>query len=171
MKIGYLAICFAGLGLVLYAQDDADYTKWMKTAAGEMGALRKIDSKTGPEAAASADKIAEAYQHMSMYWSGKSADDAVKLADAGKAAAVALWPPRRLTIRRRPPRRSKLSELPAGAATPRIARRTPTAPIRSSEAGRPASLSRLRSRCRQWARDPRPIRRWVDRYRGDSPVP
>lgn len=89
-KIGLLGLLVAGTGLVLFAQDEAAYTQAMKTAAGQMGALRKMEKKTGADAAAAADKVAAAYAQMSEFWMAKHADDAVKLADAGKASAEAL---------------------------------------------------------------------------------
>lgn len=90
MKIVALTMGLASLALVLSAQDDAAFQTWMKSTNTEMGVLRKIDSKTGPEAAASAEKLSAIYQKVSAYWSAKHADDAVKISDEGKAAADAL---------------------------------------------------------------------------------
>jgi len=79
-----------GLGVVACAQDEADLQKWMKTTGGEFGALRKIESKTGPDAAASAEKIAVIYDQMKGFWEKRQVDDAVKMSTDGKAAALEL---------------------------------------------------------------------------------
>src|SRR5689334_22726654 len=79
-----------GLGLVSFAQDEADLQKWMKSTGGEFSALRKIESKTGPDAAASAEKIAVVYDQMKEFWEKRHVDDAVKMSTDGKAAALEL---------------------------------------------------------------------------------
>ncbi len=90
MKLFTLTMALASFALVLSAQDDAAFQTWMKSTNSEMGVLRKIESKTGPEAAASAEKLSAIYQQVSAYWSAKHADDAVKIADEGKSAADTL---------------------------------------------------------------------------------
>jgi cytochrome c556 len=89
MKVLVLAV-LCGFGLLLLAQDEAGYQKAMKTVAGQMGALKKMDSKTGPEAAEAGMKIAHAFGEMKAFWSGKSASDAVELASTGEKAGMEL---------------------------------------------------------------------------------
>src|SRR3954454_311322 len=83
---GALLLC----SVFAIAQDDADLQKWMKTTGAEFGSLRKMESKTGPDVAASAEKIAVIYDQMKGYWEKKHVDDAVKLSADGKTAAMDL---------------------------------------------------------------------------------
>ena len=74
----------------LMAQQDATFTAWMKSIGAANGALRKMETKTGPEAVGQAERIAGAYEEMIGFWRQRTADDAVKDSVQGKAAAVAL---------------------------------------------------------------------------------
>lgn len=77
--------------LVLAAQDEAEFPKWMKATGGAMGNLRKMESKTGDEAVANAQKVATVYEQMEGYWAKRpDAADAVKLSQDGKTAALEL---------------------------------------------------------------------------------
>src|SRR5579862_6615310 len=89
MKMFLLGFCLAAGTLVLLAQDNGNFPQWMKTISGQMGALKKNDAKTGPEAAAAAEKIETAFTEMGAYWAGK-ADDAQQLSTKGKDAAASL---------------------------------------------------------------------------------
>jgi cytochrome c556 len=77
-------------GLVVTAQENDKIEEWMKSIGSSMGALRKMEKKTGPEVVASAEKIGAAYENMIGFWRQRNAADAVKLAEDGKAAAVEL---------------------------------------------------------------------------------
>jgi cytochrome c556 len=87
MKIFLIGICLAAGATMLAAQDDSNFPQLMKTINGQMGAVRKIESKTGPEAAEAAKKISDAFAQVAAYWTSKNAEDAVKLSNDGKAAA------------------------------------------------------------------------------------
>ena len=87
MKFFLLGICLAAAATMLSAQDESNFPQWMRTINGQMGALRKIEAKTGPEAAEAAKKISDAYSQMSAYWTSKSVEDAVKLSKTGQMAA------------------------------------------------------------------------------------
>lgn len=86
MKLTFLAFVFC---LAASAQDP-EFVNWMKTTKGSMDALQKIEKKTGPDAAASAEKLASVYDHMIGFWRQKNAPDAVKISEDGKAAAALL---------------------------------------------------------------------------------
>jgi cytochrome c556 len=74
----------------LGAQDNGPMEAWMKSINQNMGSLRKMDPKTGPEAVKAAETVAGHYEEMIGFWRQRNADDAVKLSEAGKAAAVEL---------------------------------------------------------------------------------
>lgn len=75
------------LALLAPAQDEADLHKWMKDTGAANDVLRKLPAKTGPEAAASAEKISTAYAHMKGFWEKRNVADAVKWSEEGKTAA------------------------------------------------------------------------------------
>jgi hypothetical protein len=61
------------------AQDNADYTNWMKQAEKANGSLRKeLDAKEGDVAAADASKLAGIFDQVGQFWQNHNADDAVK---------------------------------------------------------------------------------------------
>jgi cytochrome c556 len=88
------AFCLAGL----MAQDElTQYQTWMKAAAGARGAaMKSIQAKDVPAAAASAKTVAENFDEMAKFWQGKGKADAQAFAetarDAAKAAAAATTP-------------------------------------------------------------------------------
>jgi hypothetical protein len=88
LKLALLAL--AASGLVLTAQDDAKFEEWMKSVDTSAKVLRKLETKTGAETVANAEKLGVAYENMIGYWRQKNAADAVKLSEEGKAAAVEL---------------------------------------------------------------------------------
>jgi cytochrome c556 len=91
MKLVKLALpVLACTGIALMAQDNGPIEEWMKTTNASVQALRKMEKKTGPEAVAHAEKISAAYENMVGFWKQRNADDAVKLSEDGKAAAVQL---------------------------------------------------------------------------------
>lgn len=91
MKMMHIALtALAASGLILLAQEDTGFTGWMKTINTAFGALRKMETKTGPEAVEHAEKLAGAYEEMIGFWRQRNAADAVKASEAGKAAAVAM---------------------------------------------------------------------------------
>src|SRR6476620_2783616 len=87
-RVGVLTLMASGL--VLTAQDNHEFETWMKSVGSSAGAIRKMEKKTGPEVVAGAEKISGVYENMISYWRQRNADDAVKLSQDGKAAAVEL---------------------------------------------------------------------------------
>lgn len=88
MKIFLTALfCFCALGGAAIAQDDAEFQQWMKATGAELGALRKMDDKTGPEAAASAEKVSGLYEQVAGYFAKKNVADATQMSQDGKVAA------------------------------------------------------------------------------------
>lgn len=76
--------------MALMAQDNGPMEEWMKTINQTNQGLRKMEKKVGPEAVAGAEKIAGIYENMIGFWRQRNAEDAVKISEDGKAAAVAL---------------------------------------------------------------------------------
>ena len=75
----------------VFAQDDASYQKLMKDLGRESGVIRKADPKTGPDVAASAEKIAVVYDQSKTFWAKRgNTEDAMKWSDEGKEAALEL---------------------------------------------------------------------------------
>ncbi len=86
MRLFKASFCLAVFAVAMSAQDDAAFQKWMKTVGGQMGALRKMEMKTGPEAVAAAEKLSASFASVGTYFTGK-ADDAAKMAAEAKAAS------------------------------------------------------------------------------------
>src|SRR5215208_2510687 len=87
-KFGLVACAAAGLSL--FAQEDAEFSEWMKAKGDANGALRKMEQKTGPEAVKNAERMAGIYEKMIGFWRQRNAVDAVKWSEEGKAAATQL---------------------------------------------------------------------------------
>ena len=87
--LGLMVLCSA-VPSVSQQQDESDFTYWMRQTGAASGALGKLNSKTGPEAVAHAEKLGVIYENMIGYWRQRNAADAVKWSEQGKAAAVAL---------------------------------------------------------------------------------
>ena len=65
----------------VFADGDADYQKWMKTAGATSGSLRKnIEAKNGEAASADAKKLEAVFKEVHGYWHGKGVQDAMMLA-------------------------------------------------------------------------------------------
>lgn len=79
------AACLIAFGMTAFAQEEADYQKWMKATGATAGSLRKnIEAKNGDGATADAKKMQEIFQQVHDFWQKKSVDDATKFAtDAG----------------------------------------------------------------------------------------
>lgn len=84
-RFGSLALCLMALVTVALAQDAADYQKWMKTAGGTAGSLRKnLEAKNGEAATADAKKLEAVFKQVHDFWHKKGVDDAMMTAmDAG----------------------------------------------------------------------------------------
>ena len=91
MKTAHVVwLALAASGVIAMAQEDEAFTAGMKAINGATGALRKMEKKAGPEAVASAEKIAGVYEEMIGFWRQRNAADAVKASEEGKSAALSL---------------------------------------------------------------------------------
>lgn len=77
-------------GFVLSAQESDNIEAWMHDVDTAAKVMRKLEKKTGPEVVAHAEKVGSAYEKMIGFWRQRNAEDAVKLSETGKAAAVEL---------------------------------------------------------------------------------
>ena len=90
MKFPLALLALAVFSAAVSGQDDAQLQDLMKATNTEMGVLRKIDAKTGPDAAASAEKLSAIYEKVTAFWTAKNVPDAVKISGEGKTAADSL---------------------------------------------------------------------------------
>lgn len=75
------AVCLLTLGIVVSAQDEADYEKWMKMTGATIGSLTKnLQAKAGDAATADAKKLEEVFGQVHDFWHKKKVDDAMKFA-------------------------------------------------------------------------------------------
>jgi cytochrome c556 len=86
-KIAALALI---IGLAAVAQQDVEFTAWMKTCGRAFGALNKLDKKAGKEAVSDAERLGGVYEQMIGYWRQRNLADAEKWSAQGKAAATEL---------------------------------------------------------------------------------
>jgi cytochrome c556 len=90
MKASKIAALILISGLASVAQQDAEFTAWMKTAGRSFGALNKLEKKTGKDAVAGAERLGGVYEQMIGYWRQRNLEDAEKWSVTGKAAAMEL---------------------------------------------------------------------------------
>lgn len=77
--------------MTLSAEDNPQFTGWMKTTGAAMGDLRKLDPKTGDKAVKAAEDLKVVFDSLIGFWTKRGgADDAVKISEEGKAAAALL---------------------------------------------------------------------------------
>lgn len=71
----------AVMAVAAAAQEDADYTDWMKQIDKANGSLQKdLKAKTGDAAADDANKLAGLFGQVEQFWQKRNTDDAVKFA-------------------------------------------------------------------------------------------
>ncbi len=71
-----------------FAQDEADFAKWMKSIAGTMGSMRKhFEAKEAEDAAKDAEKVSSLFKDVEGYYAKTSTEDAVKWAHNAQLAA------------------------------------------------------------------------------------
>ena len=75
---------------LLGAADEAALQKNMKQIDEHAAAMRKMQPLAGAEAAAHAEQIAELYDAQKAFWVERKTEDAIKLSEDGKAAAMQL---------------------------------------------------------------------------------
>jgi cytochrome c556 len=81
-------VLLAGAAFTAVAQEYPEFVATMKATAGAMDAWRKAEKKTGPQAVRIAERLGGAYEQMLPFWRQRNAADAVKMTEAGKAAAA-----------------------------------------------------------------------------------
>lgn len=70
-------------------QDAAAYSAWMKSTAPQINAIKAaITANDNAKVATEAGKLADTYQKVADFWMMKQKDDAVKLAQATRDAAL-----------------------------------------------------------------------------------
>jgi cytochrome c556 len=83
-----LAMSAAFLVSVLYAHDHEDFEQWMKTTQSSFGSLRKtVEAKQGPETAASAEKLAEVFEHVKAHFEEHHMEDGINFAKTAHESA------------------------------------------------------------------------------------
>jgi cytochrome c556 len=75
---------------LVMAQEYRDFTAWMKSSDTSMKALNKLPAKSGETAVREAERLGAVYENMIGFWRQRSAADAVKWSEQGKAAAAQL---------------------------------------------------------------------------------
>jgi cytochrome c556 len=93
MKRTVVTLCCLGAALAIgaYAQDQAEFSAWMKTTGGTIGKLRKeIDAKAYSAVATDAATLQEVFKHVEDYFAKTNTDDAVKMAQASRSASKKL---------------------------------------------------------------------------------
>jgi hypothetical protein len=75
---------------LVVAEEYPEFKGGMKATDTANGALRKLEKKVGPEAAAAAERIAGVYENMIPFWRGRNSAEAVKWSEEGKAHALIL---------------------------------------------------------------------------------
>jgi hypothetical protein len=71
------------------AQDDAAYSAWMKSTPPQINAIKAaIMANDNAKVATEAGKLADTFQHVADFWMKKQKDDAVKMAQATRDAAL-----------------------------------------------------------------------------------
>ncbi len=81
---------FIGATGIAVAEEYPEFIAMMKATGGATDTLRKMEKKTGPEAVRAAERLGGIYEQMLPFWRQRNAADAVKISEAGKAAAVEL---------------------------------------------------------------------------------
>ena len=82
---GLLAL---GLALCLVAQNEADYSGWMKGIAATKGKVTKgIAAKQNADVATDAAHLADLFQQVGAFWAGRKVSDAETLAKNAETAA------------------------------------------------------------------------------------
>jgi len=71
-----------------FAQDEAEYAKWMKSIAGTMGSMRKhFEAKEAPAAATDAEKVSSIFKDVEAYYAKSNTEDAIKWSHDAQLAA------------------------------------------------------------------------------------
>lgn len=85
-----ILVFLAGSSIAVLAQEYPEFKAWMKQQDAAMLELRKLESKTGPQAVRQAERIGGAYEEMIGFFRQHGGKDAVQWSEQGKAAATRL---------------------------------------------------------------------------------
>ena len=88
MRKTVLTLATLLLASTSFAQDEADFSKWMKSIGGTMGSMRKhFEAKEAEDAAKDAEKVSSLFKDVEGYYAKTSTADAVKWAHDAQLAA------------------------------------------------------------------------------------
>ena len=73
---------------ITVAQDEAQYSAWMKSVPPTVGAIRNAPDNAA--AAADATKLANTFDDVATFWKARHADDAVNFAETARDSAKAI---------------------------------------------------------------------------------
>ena len=91
MKVNSLALLLLLVpGSAVVAEEYPEFVSMMKMTNQAMSALSKMEAKTGPRAAGTAERLGSVYEEMIPFWRQRNAAAAVKISEEGKAAAAEL---------------------------------------------------------------------------------
>jgi mono/diheme cytochrome c family protein len=89
MRTTLLLIAIAtGFSIFAVAQDDAQYSAWMKSVPASVGAIRNAADSAA--AAADASKLADTFDKVAGFWKTRNAPDAVEFAETARDTAKAI---------------------------------------------------------------------------------
>ena len=85
-RILIIVLGLVSVGMVAWAQDQADYQSWMKSNGAAVASLGKnLTAKTGDAAAMDAKTLQDNFTKVAAYWQSKNVSDAVKFAQDAKS--------------------------------------------------------------------------------------
>ena len=88
MRIFVLSIATLALVSTSFAQDEAEFAKWMKTIGPTMQSMRKhFEAKEAPDAAKDAEKVSSIFKDVEAYYAKTNTTDAVEFAHKAQLAA------------------------------------------------------------------------------------
>ena len=85
-RILIIMVGLVSVGMVAWAQDQADYQSWMKSNGAAVASLGKnLTAKAGDAAAMDAKTLQGNFTKVAAYWQSKNVSDAVKFAQDAKS--------------------------------------------------------------------------------------
>jgi cytochrome c556 len=87
-RISLILACVVCLSAAVWAQDEADYHKWMQDVNATSGMLNKALMAKSPDAVVAAKKLADLFGQVHAFWQkkGEDGDDAAKYAADAQTA-------------------------------------------------------------------------------------
>ena len=85
-RILIIMLGLVSVGMVAWAQDQADYQSWMKSNGAAVASLGKnLTAKASDAAAMDAKTLQDNFTKVAAYWQSKNVSDAVKFAQDAKS--------------------------------------------------------------------------------------